>query len=143
MYVNDLLKELERETPSNIHIFAYADDITIVQSYENEKNNNEDMKELLRRCSDWSEKTKLLFNVAKSFILCFGKPSIECEYYLMNEKLEVTQENDVLGMTFSTDKKDMYERNKTTLSSRTKLAVRRINEFMNNLTFLQCYGTHS
>ena len=55
----------------------------------------------------------------------------------MNEKLAVTQETDVLGMTFSTDKKDMYEKNKTNLSSRTKLAVRKINKFMTNLTFLQ------
>ena len=43
VYVNDLLKELERETPSNIHVFAYADDITIVQACENGKNNNENM----------------------------------------------------------------------------------------------------
>ena len=107
MYVNDLLKELERETPSNIHVFAYADDITIVQACENGKNNNENMQELLRRCSDWSEKTKLLFNVAKSYILYFGKPSIECQYYLMDEKLEVKQETNVLEMTFSTDRKDM------------------------------------
>ena len=78
-----------------------------------------------------------VFNVAKSYILYFGKPSIECEYFLMNEKLETTQETDVLGMTFSTDRRDMYKRNKTNLASRTKLAVRRINEFMTNLTFIQ------
>ena len=62
----------------------------------------------------------------------------------MDEKLVITQETDVFGMTFSTDKKDMYEKNKINLSSRTKLAVRKINEFMTNLTFLQwtMYGTH-
>ena len=127
VFVNDLLKELEQETPKNIHVFAYADYITIVQACENGKNNNEDMQELLRKCSNWSKKTKLLFNVAKSYILYFGKPSIECEFYLMEEKLAVTQETDVLGMTFSTDRKDMYKKNKINLSSRTKIAVRKIN----------------
>ena len=76
VYVNDLLKELKRETSSNIHLFAYANDITIVQACEHGRNNNEDMQQLLKRCSDWSEKTKLLFNVAKSYILYFGKPSV-------------------------------------------------------------------
>ena len=94
---------------------------------EHQVNNNEDMQELLRKCSNWSKKTKLLFNVAKSYILYFGKPSIECEFYLMEEKLAVTQETDVLGMTFSTDRKDMYKKNKINLSSRTKIAVRKIN----------------
>ena len=55
----------------------------------------------------------------------------------MNGRLETTQETDVLAMTFSTDRRDIYERNKTNLASRTKLAVRRINEFMTNLTFIQ------
>ena len=45
----------------------------------------------------------------------------------MEEKLAVTQETDVLGMTFSTDRKDMYKKNKINLSSRTKIAVRKIN----------------
>ena len=103
VYVNDLLKQLDKETPKNIHVFAYADDITIIQVCEHGRNNIEEMQSLLRKCSSWSEKTKLLFNVAKSYVLYFGKPSIDCEFYLMGDKLSVTPETEVLGMVFSTD----------------------------------------
>ena len=137
VYVNDLLKQLDKETPKNIHIFAYADDITILQACEHGRDNVEEMQNLLGKCSTWSERTKLLFNVAKSFILHFGKPSIESEYYLMGDKLEITQETEVLGMVFNTNRKDMYEKNKKNLSNRTKFAVKKINDFMSRLTFLQ------
>ena len=137
VYVNDLLKQLDKETPKNIHIFAYADDITILQACEHGRDNVEEMQNLLGKCSTWSERTKLLFNVAKSFILHFGKPSIESEYYLMGDKLAITQETEVLGMVFNTDRKDMYEKNKKNLSNRTKFAVKKINDFMSRLTFLQ------
>ena len=43
----------------------------------------------------------------------------------MEEKLAVTQETDVLGMTFSTDRKDMYKKNEINLSSSSKIAVRK------------------
>ena len=44
VYANDLLKELERETPSNIHVFANADDISIIHACELGRNNNDEMQ---------------------------------------------------------------------------------------------------
>ena len=69
VYVNDLLKELERETPSNILVFAYADDIIIIQACELGRNNNDEMQQLLKRCSDWSEKQNY-YSTSRSHTFC-------------------------------------------------------------------------
>ena len=52
VYVNAPLKELETKTPNNIHILAYADHITILQVSETNRDNNDDMQQLLKRCSE-------------------------------------------------------------------------------------------
>ena len=44
----------------------------------------------------------------------------------MGDKLAVSQETEVLGMVFNTDRKDMYEKNKNNLSNRTKFAIKKI-----------------
>ena len=144
VYVNDLIKQLDKETPKNIHVFAYADDITILQVCEQGRNNVEEIQDLLRKCSTWSERTRLLFNVAKSFILHFGKPSIECEYYLMGDKLAVTQETEVLGMVFNMDRKDMYEKIRRTSRIELSSQSRKLTISCQILPSSNgpCYGTH-